>query len=115
MTEKQINRCHAIIHSHALAAGAGNAIPVPGLDIAADITALTTMTMALGAVFGQSITADLAKNLVIAQLKKQILKRIAKSAVKLIPVFGWLAGPAMGIAMTEATGWEIANRLARMN
>jgi hypothetical protein len=31
MTEKQINRCHAIIHSHALAAGAGNAIPAPGL------------------------------------------------------------------------------------
>lgn len=115
MTEKQINKCHAIIHSHALTDGVGNAIPVPGLDIAADITTLTTMTMALGAVFGQNITADLAKNLVIAQLKKQMLRRIAKSAFKLVPVFGWLAGPAMGIAMTEATGWEIANRLSKMN
>ena len=115
MTDEQKSKCHAIIHGHAAASGAGNAIPVPGLDVAADIATLTTMTMALGAVFGQNITADLAKNLVIAQIKKQMLARVTKSVVKLIPIFGWIAGPAMGIAMTEATGWEVANRLSKMS
>ena len=52
MTDDQKSKCHAIIHGHAAASGAGNAIPVPGVDVASDIATLTTMTMALGAVFG---------------------------------------------------------------
>ena len=33
MTEEQRNKCHMIIHGHAVAAGAGNAVPVPGLAL----------------------------------------------------------------------------------
>lgn len=32
MNEDQNAKCHAIIHSHAVAAAAGNAIQFPGLD-----------------------------------------------------------------------------------
>ncbi len=73
------------------------------------------MTMALGAVFGQNITADLAKNMVIATIKKQMFARVSKSFFKLVPIVGWLAAPAMGVAMTEATGWELAKRLDSRN
>ncbi len=41
MNEQLNERFHVIIHSHA--AAAGNLIPVPGLGIAADITAMTSM------------------------------------------------------------------------
>ncbi len=37
MTDQQKSKCHAIIHGHAAVSGAGNSIPVPGLDVAADI------------------------------------------------------------------------------
>lgn len=52
MTSEQESKCHAIIHSHAVLAGAGNIVPIPGMGIAADITTMTTMAMSLAAVFG---------------------------------------------------------------
>lgn len=47
MTAEQEKQCHAIIHTHAVAAGAGNAIPVPGLGVATDVGTMVTMAMAL--------------------------------------------------------------------
>ena len=61
MTEDQESKCHYIIHSHAVAAAAGNAVPVPGLGIAADMVTMTSMTMSLCAVFGGSLTQEAAK------------------------------------------------------
>ena len=60
------SKCHYIIHSHAVAAAAGNAVPVPGLGIAADMVTMTSMTMSLCAVFGGSLTEEAAKALAIA-------------------------------------------------
>lgn len=37
MTEEQEKKCHAIIHSCAVACGAGNVAPIPGLGIATDM------------------------------------------------------------------------------
>ena len=62
MTAEQEKQCHAIIHTHAVAAGAGNAIPVPGLGVATDVGTMVTMAMALSAVFGDNITENVAKN-----------------------------------------------------
>lgn len=61
MTAEQEKQCHAIIHTHAVAAGAGNAIPVPGLGVATDVGTMVTMAMALSAVFGDNITETVAK------------------------------------------------------
>lgn len=60
MTEDQESKCHKIIHSHAVAGAAGNAVPVPGLGIATDMVTMTTMTMSLCAVFGGSLTEEAA-------------------------------------------------------
>ena len=61
MTAEQEKQCHAIIHTHAVDAGAGNAIPVPGVGVATDVGNLVTMAMALSAVFGDNITENVAK------------------------------------------------------
>ena len=61
MTAEQEKQCHAILHTHAVAAGAGNAIPVPGLGVATDVGTMVTMAMALSAVFGDNITENVAK------------------------------------------------------
>lgn len=115
MTEEQRKKCHTIIHSHAVAAAAGNAIPVPGLGVAADITTMTTMAMSLSAVFGSSIPENVAKNMAIATIKstllKQPLKTIAKEVSKFIPGLGQIVAPSISVAMLESAGWAMANEL----
>ena len=117
MTEEQKSKCHAIIHSHAVAAGAGNAVPVPGLGVAADIATMTTMAMALSSVFGSSIPENVAKNLAIVALKREVLKQplksIAKELGKLIPIAGSAFAVAVSAGMLEAAGWNMAEELDR--
>ncbi|MGL4981714.1 MAG: hypothetical protein ACRC4W_02445 [Treponemataceae bacterium] len=117
MTEEQEGKCHAIIHGHAIACGAGNLVPVPGLGVAADIGTMTMMTIALGAVFGANVTREVAKNMAIASLKKTVLKQpikmAAKELSKLIPGLGQIVAPAIGAGLIEAAGWTLANQLDR--
>lgn len=75
MTPAQKKKCHAIIHSHAVASGAGNAIPVPRLGIAKDLVTVTTMTMSLCAVFGGNISKKAANALAIAAMKDTMLRQ----------------------------------------
>lgn len=117
MTAEQEKQCRAIIHAHAVAAGAGNAIPVPGLGVATDVGTMVTMAMALSAVFGDNISENVAKNITVATLKrtvlKQPLKTIAKEVSKLIPGLGQVVAPAVSVGMLEAAGWSMAKELER--
>ena len=83
MTEDQ-KKCHGIIHGHAVVAAAGNAIPLPGLGVAVDITTMSTMAMSLSAVFGGNIAENVARNIAIAALKKNIIKTAYKDSYKRI-------------------------------
>lgn len=116
MTIEQKNRCHKIIHSHAAVAAAGNALPVPGLGLAVDITTMTTMAMSLSAVFGGNIPENVAKNMAIAALKKTLLKQpiktITKELAKLIPFGGQVVASSVSVAMLESAGWVMASELA---
>lgn len=115
MTNEQETKCHAIIHSHAAAAAAGNALPVPGLGIAADMVAMTSMAMSLCAVFGGSLTEEAAKALAIAAVKntmlKQPIKTLTKELSKLIPLLGQVVAPSISAVMLEAAGWTLAKEL----
>lgn len=115
MTEEERNKCHAIIHSSALAAAGGNAVPAPGLGFAVDITTMTTMAMSLASVFGGDISREAAKAMAIATLKrtmlKQPLKTIGKELAKLIPFGGQVFAAGISAAMVEAAGWSIAKQL----
>lgn len=109
--------CHKIIHTSAAAAAAGNLIPVPGTGIAADMVAMTAMTMSLAGVFGGSLTEEAAKGIAIAAIKntmlKQPIKVLAKELSKLIPGLGQIVAPSISAVMLEAAGWSIAKDLDR--
>lgn len=117
MTQEQQHKCHVIIHSAAIAAGGGNAAPVPGLGIAVDIAAMTAMATGLATVFGGSITEEVAKGLAITALKDTVLKQpikvIARELSKLIPGLGQVVAPAFSIVIIEAAGWTLANEMDR--
>ncbi|WP_349618221.1 hypothetical protein, partial [Azotobacter salinestris] len=117
MTEEQNTKCHAIIHSAAVAAGAGNLIPVPGTGVAADMVAMTAMTISLASVLDGNLSEEAARGLAIAAIKntmlKQPIKTLAKELSKLIPLLGQLVAPAISVILIEAAGWSIAEELAR--
>lgn len=119
MTEEQRSECHKIIHSMAIAAGAGNAVPVPGLGIAADIATMTTMSIQLSKIFGSSISdsvaESMAKSALGTALKKAPGKVIAKELSKFIPGLGSIVAPAISVGLLEAAGWEMAYRLDNAN
>lgn len=116
MTEAEKSKCQAIIHGHAVAAGAGNLIPVPGTGIAADIVTMTTMAMALAGVFGGSIPESVAKNMAITAIKrtalKQPIKTLGKELSKFVPILGQMVAPAISVGMLEAAGWALAEQLS---
>lgn len=116
MTDVFSSRCHRIIHTHAVVAAVGNAVPVPGMGFAADTITMTTMAMSLAAVFGADIPKSVAKNLAITAMKRQVLKQplkmVAKELSKLVPGLGQVVAPTMSAAMLEAAGWAMANEMA---
>lgn len=117
MTPEQESSCHKIIHSCAAGAAAGNLIPVPGTGIAADMVAMTAMTMSLAGVFGGSLTDEAAKGIAIAAIKntmlKQPIKTLTKELSKFIPFVGQIVAPSISAIMLEAAGWSIAKELDR--
>lgn len=115
MDDKLKSKCAKIIHAHAVVAGAGNAVPVPGLGIATDLVTMTTMTMTLCAAIGGSITEEAAKAMAIVAIKntmlKQPIKTLTKELSKLIPFLGQVVAPSISVVMLESAGWVIANDL----
>ena len=116
MTDEEKRKCKKIIHFHAATAAAGNLVPIPGVGLAADTVTMTTMALALAAVFGGSITESVAKNMainsIVAAVKKQPVKVIAKEISKIVPIVGQLVAPSISVAMLESAGWLLANDLA---
>jgi len=115
MTSEQKSTCHKIIHTAAVAAGAGNLMPIPGTGIAADMVAISAMTMSLASVFGGSLTEEVAKGIAIAAIKNTILKQPIKTLVKelskFIPFVAQMVAPSISVVMIEAPGWSIAKDL----
>ena len=115
LTDEEKRKCKKIIHGHAAAAAAGNLVPVPGVGVAADTVTMTTMAMALASVFGGSITETVAKNMainaIVATIKRQPIKVIAKEVSKVMPVVGQLIAPSVSVAMLESAGWLLVDQL----
>ena len=116
LTSEQESKCHKIIHTAAVGAGAGNLIPIPGTGIAADIVAMSMMAMSLASVFGGSLTEEVAKGMAVTALKQTMLKQpikvLTKELSKFIPFLGQAVGPAISLGMIEAAGWALANDMA---
>lgn len=115
LTDEEKRKCQKIIHGHAVAAAAGNLVPVPGVGIATDTVTMTTMAMALASTFGGSITEAVAKNMavnaIIATIKKQPVRIISKEISKVVPIIGQLVAPSISVAMLESAGWLLVDEL----
>ena len=117
MNQNQNSRCHAIIHTAAVAAGGGNAIPVPGLGIAADTAALASMAIGLANVFGQDIPSSVAKAMAVEALRKTLLRQplkvIGKELSKLVPFLGSAFAATVSVGLVEAAGWSLVSEFER--
>ncbi len=117
MTDEQKQKCHAIIHSAATGSGLGNLVPVPGVGLAVDITAITSMTLALGSIFKINMVESTAKSVALTAFKRQVLKQplkyAAKELSKLIPFAGSALSGVASVALIEAAGWAIASDFDR--
>ena len=117
MNNEQRKQCHVIIHSTAVAASAGNTVPIPGLGLPADVVAITTMAIRLAKVFDKSITEGAARGLAMAALKRALLnqpvKAAAKELVKFIPIIGSFAAPTLTFSIIEEAGWSLAHQMDR--
>ena len=117
MNKIQRNRCHTIIHTHAVVAGTGNLLPIPGVGIAIDITTMTSMCMSLSTLFDGDITEEVAQGLAITAMKETILKQpikvIIKELSKIMPLLGQLVSPVISVAIIESAGWSIAETLSK--
>jgi len=111
MTNEQKNKCHAIIHTATAIAAAGNLVPVPGLGMTADMTAMTTMAISLASVFGRDLTKAVARGMAYAALKRMIMRQpiryASKEACKFIP-WGSAVSAAISAVLVEAVGWQLA-------
>ena len=117
MTPEDKSKCKRIINSWSAIDGASNIIPLPGLGVAADITSLSMMARELAGVFGIDKTAAAAKGLVVATLKrvlmKQPIKAVGKELCKLIPFAGQALSASISVAIAEATGWAMAEQFSK--
>ena len=109
MTEDQIVKCNAAIHTATVAAGAAGVIPIPVADAIPMSAAQVAMVIALGNIFEQEITNSTAKGLLGAAASTFIGREI----IKFIPVVGWIASAGTAAVITEAIGWTIAVDFAK--
>ena len=113
MTQDQNTRCHAIIHTAAVAAGGCNALPLPGMGIAADTLALAGMAAGLASVFGKDLPSNVAKAMAVEALRKTVLRQplkvIGKELSKLIPFLGSAFAATVSVGLVEAAGWSLVS------
>ena len=109
MTQDQIIKVNAAIHTASVASGAAGAIPIPIADAVPITTAQVTMVLALGKIFDQELTDSAAKGIIGAAASTFI----GRNVVKLIPIAGWIVSAAVAAGVTEAIGWTVAVDFAK--
>lgn len=112
MTNEERVKCHWIIHTTAVVTAGPAVLPVPGLGVAADMTAMATMAVSLAAVFGKELTTASATGLAYGTMKNVICqqpsKYLKKELTKVIPFFGQAISAGISVVLTEAAGWQLA-------
>jgi uncharacterized protein (DUF697 family) len=125
-------RCRALVRKRAAISAGISAVPIPGVDIAADLTSFASMVEDINKAFGltpaqierlqprmriaayQAVAALggtlvgklVTKELVLKLLQKSGAKLAAKSAAKVVPLAGQLASAAIGFALFRQMGYQ---------
>lgn len=113
------SKCARAIHSATAASAAAGAIPIPVSDAVPITAAQIAMIIALGKVFGITLSESAAKSVVGVGVAQQAGRAIFSNVLKMIPgagsVVGGVVGGTTAAALTEALGWVIADDFYRMS
>lgn len=114
MSEQERSKCHAIIHSAAVAAGAigGGLAQIPTSDTILITPLQIGMVASLGNVFGKSLT-DTAIKALLSSFTAAFVGRTISQSLTWLPIVGNIVNGSTAFAMTEAVGWSIANYFAK--
>jgi len=124
------NRCLALVRKRAALSAGVAAVPLPGIDIVADLTSFASMIEdinrafgltpeqierlqprmrvaayeAVGTLGGMLVGKLVTKELVLKVLQKMGTRLAAKSAAKVVPLAGQIASAAIGFALFRRMG-----------
>lgn len=135
-------RCRGIVRKRAAISAGVSVIPVPGVDVVADLSSFAVMVEEINRAFGlspeqidrlqphmriaayQAVAAMggtlvgkiVTKELVLKLLRKSGAKLAAKSTAKIVPLAGQVASAVLGFALFRQMGYqhvEACTRVAR--
>jgi uncharacterized protein (DUF697 family) len=133
-------RCRALVRKRAAISAGISAVPIPGVDLVADLTSFASMvedinkdfgltpaqieamqphmrvvTYQAMAALGSTLVGKLVtKELVLKLLQKSGAKLAAKSATKIVPLAGQIAAAAIGFALFRQMGYQHVEACARV-
>jgi uncharacterized protein (DUF697 family) len=125
-------RCRRLVRKRATISAGVAAIPIPGIDILADLTAFATMVEEINKAFGLSpeqierlqprlrivayeaaaslggmlVGKLITRELVLHLFKKSGIKLAAKTTAKMVPLAGQVASAAIGFALFRQMGYQ---------
>ena len=140
--ERVREQCRGLVRKRAAISAGVAAVPLPGVDMVADLTSFASMVEdinrafgltpeqierlqprmrvaayeAVGALGGMLVGKLVTKELVIKLLQKSGARLAAKSAAKVVPLAGQIASAAIGFALFRQMGYqhvEACTRVAR--
>ena len=108
-------KCHAIIHAASAVAGAVGAglAQLPCSDNLIITPVQLSMTIALGRVFGISLTECAARSAVVSAVGSMVGRTAAQLAVGWIPIAGNIINACTAATVTEGLGWLVAEDFVR--
>ena len=140
--ERVRERCRGLVRKRAAISAGVSVIPVPGVDVVADLSSFAVMVEEINRAFGlspeqidrlqprmriavyQAVAAIgstlvgkiVTKELVLKLLQKSGARLAAKSMAKVVPLAGQIASAAIGFALFRQMGYqhiEACTRVAR--
>ena len=133
-------RCRALVRKRAAISAGISAVPIPGVDMVADLTSFASMVedinrdfgltpaqiealqphmrvatyQAMAALGGTLVGKLVTKELVLKLLQKSGAKLAAKSATKIVPLAGQIASAAIGFALFRQMGYQHVEACAKV-
>ena len=138
--ERVRDRCRALVRKRAAISAGVSVIPLPGVDVVADLSSFAVMVEEINKAFGlspdqidrlqprmrvaayQAVAAlggtlvgkIVTKELVLKLLQKSGAKLAAKSAAKIVPLAGQVASAAIGFALFRQMGYQHIDACTRV-
>ena len=117
MTDEQKAKCHVAIHTASAAAAAvgGGLAQIPGSDNVVLTPIQLTMTIALGKVFGKSLSDSTALEAIGSVAASTVGRTVSQVLIGWVPGIGNVINATTAASITEALGWAIANEFDKGN